>query len=116
MIPTRRTVLGAAGIAALAAPRAFAQAAPGASAGPFTLPPLPYAPDVNEPHIGAETMRLHHDKHHAAYVAALNGAVKDAALGDMPLHELLARLAEVPEPVRAMVRNNGGGHANHSMF
>ncbi len=117
MTPTRRTVLGAAGIAALAAPHAFAQAKPGATPGPFTLPPLPYAPEVNEPHINAETMLLHHDKHHAAYVAALNGAVKDhATLGDMSLHELLARLAEVPDSVRAAVRNNGGGHANHSMF
>ena len=117
MTPTRRIVLGAAGIAALAAPRAFAQATPGAAPGPFTLPPLPYAPEANEPHINAETMRLHHDKHHAAYVAALNGAVRDhATLSDMPLHDLLARLAEVPDSVRATVRNNGGGHANHSMF
>lgn len=118
MNPTRRIVLGAAGIAALATPRALAQTAPGAAApGPFTLPPLPYAPEANEPHINVETMLLHHDKHHAAYVAALNGAVKDnVGLGSRPLHELLERLAEVPESVRATVRNNGGGHANHSMF
>ena len=121
MTPTRRMVLGAAGIAALASPRAFAQTTPGtasgATPGPFTLPPLPYAPEANEPQIDAETMRLHHDKHHAAYVAALNGAVKDhAALGDMPLHDLLPRLGELPDSVRATVRNNGGGHANHSMF
>ncbi len=117
MTSTRRTVLGAAGIAALAAPGAFAQTAPNAKPGPFTLPPLPYAPEANEPHIDAETMRLHHDKHHAAYVAALNGAVKDnPALGNTPLPELLARLGDLPAPVRAAVRNNGGGHANHSMY
>ena len=117
MIATRRTVLGAAAIAVLAAPRAFAQAASGAAPGPFTLPPLPYAPDANEPHIDAETMLLHHDRHHAAYVAALNGAVKDhAALGDRPVHDLLARLPDVPDAVRVTVRNSGGGHANHSMF
>ena len=117
MTTTRRTLLGAAGIATLAAPRAFAQAASGAAPGPFTLPPLPYVPEANEPHIDAETMLLHHDKHHAAYVTALNGAVKDhAALGNMPLHDLLARLGDLPAPMRATVRNNGGGHANHSMY
>ena len=117
MTTTRRTVLGAAGIAAAAAPRAFAQAASGPAPGPFTLPPLPYAPEANEPHIDAETMLLHHDKHHAAYVAALNGAAKDnPALGNRPLYETLARLGELPEAVRATVRNNGGGHANHAML
>ncbi len=117
MTTTRRTVLGAAGLAAVAAPRAFAQAVSGAAPGPFMLPPLPYAPEANEPHIDAETMLLHHDKHHAAYVAALNGAAKDdPALGSRPLYELLARLGELPEAVRATVRNNGGGHANHTMF
>ena len=117
MTTTRRTVLGAAGIAAMAAPRAFAQAAASATPGPFTLPSLPYAPEANEPHIDTETMLLHHDKHHAAYVAALNGAAKDnPALGSRPVNELLARLSELPEAVRATVRNNGGGHANHTMF
>ena len=117
MTTTRRTVLGAAGRAAVAAPRAFAQAAPAAVPGPFTLPPLPYAPEANEPHIDAETMLLHHDKHHAAYVAALNGAAKDnAALSNRPLYETLARLDELPEDLRATVRNNGSGHANHTMF
>jgi Fe-Mn family superoxide dismutase len=84
---------------------------------PFALPPLPYAPDANEPSIDAETMRIHHDKHHAAYVANLNKALADypqvAALG---LPGMLSRLGEVPEPIRAAVRNQGGGHANHSMF
>ncbi len=117
MTLSRRTILGAVGVVALAAPRAVAQTAPSAAPGAFTLPPLPYAPDANEPHIDAETMLLHHDRHHAAYVAALNGAVKDnAVLGGRPVHDLLARLADVPDAVRATVRNNGGGHANHSMF
>jgi len=85
--------------------------------GPFTLPPLPYAPEANEPGIDTQTMQLHHDKHHAAYVANLNKALADypqvAALG---LPGMLARLSEVPEAVRTAVRNQGGGHANHSMF
>ncbi len=115
MIIARRSVLGlAAGLAAVAAaPRAFGQAAPG----PFTLPPLPYAPEANEPHVDAQTMLLHHDRHHAAYVAALNAVAKDnAALGAMPVQILLTKLPELPDSIRATVRNNGGGHANHSMF
>ena len=84
---------------------------------PFTLPPLPYAAGSNEPHVDAQTMELHHDKHHAAYVANLNAAVKDhPQVAAMPLSQMLAKLAELPEPIRAAVRNNGGGHANHSMF
>jgi Fe-Mn family superoxide dismutase len=91
-----------------------AQTAP---SGPFTLPPLPYAPDKNEPHIDAQTMTLHHDRHHAAYVANLNAAVKDyPALAAMPVQDLLAKLLEIPDTVRTAIRNNGGGHANHSMF
>lgn len=119
MNSTRRAVLGlAAGAAALAtAPRAFAQAASTTAPGPFALPPLPYAPEANEPHVDAQTMQLHHDRHHAAYVTALNNVAKDnPALGDTPLHILLTKLAELPNAVRATVRNNGGGHANHSMF
>jgi Fe-Mn family superoxide dismutase len=85
--------------------------------GPFTLPALPYAYDKNEPTIDAHTMRLHHDKHHAAYVNNLNQA---AAVGGgwvkKPLQDILANLAAVPESVRGAVRNNGGGHANHTMF
>ena len=116
MVQTRRSVFGfAAGLAAMAAaPRVFAQAVP---PGPFTLPPLPYAPEANEPHIDAQTMSLHHDRHHAAYVTALNNVAKDnAALGAMPVHTTLAKLSELPDNIRIMVRNNGGGHANHSMF
>ena len=93
-------------------------ARPGAGdAGPYTLPPLPYAPDANEPHIDALTMTIHHDRHHAAYVANLNAALKDhGQLAALPLDQLLAKLAEVPDSIRTAVRNNGGGHANHSMF
>lgn len=85
--------------------------------GPYSLPALPYAPDANEPHIDAQTMLLHHDRHHAAYVTNLNAAVRDQPqLAALPLPELLGRLGEVPEAVRTTVRNNAGGHANHSMF
>ncbi len=99
--------------ATLARRPAYAQA----PAGPFTLPPLPYAPGANERAIDAMTMEIHHGRHHAAYVANLNAAVKDhAALAQMPLEELLKRLPEVPDTVRTAIRNNGGGHANHSMF
>jgi superoxide dismutase, Fe-Mn family len=113
--PSRRSVLmtiAGAGLAA-AVPRAFAQA-PG---GPFVLEPLPYPANRNEPSIDALTMEIHHDRHHAAYVTNLNAAL--APYGDlarMPLHEMLAKLADVPEQARTAVRNNGGGHANHSMF
>jgi Fe-Mn family superoxide dismutase len=84
---------------------------------PYVLPPLSYAPDANEPAIDAETMSLHHDKHHAAYVNNLNSALKDHPdLLGRPLPDLLAHLGDVPEPIRMAVRNNAGGHANHSMF
>ncbi|MET1045697.1 MAG: superoxide dismutase [Hyphomicrobium sp.] len=86
-------------------------------AGPFKLPPLPYDYASLEPHIDAKTMELHHDKHHAAYVKNLNTALKDhSPLADLPLEKLLAKLGDVPESIRATIRNNGGGHANHSMF
>jgi len=85
--------------------------------GPFTLPPLPYPPDANEPSIDALTMTIHHDRHHAAYVANLNAALKDyPQLAALPLEQLLGRLGELPDGIRAAVRNNAGGHANHSMF
>jgi Fe-Mn family superoxide dismutase len=84
---------------------------------PFAVPPLPYAYDANEPSIDAQTMQLHHDKHHGAYVANLNVAIKDhGELQTMPLHDILARVGELPEAVRTVVRNNAGGHANHTMF
>ena len=87
------------------------------SSGPFTLPSLPYAYSKNEPAIDTQTMRLHHDKHHAAYVNALNQAAgSGGGWTAKPLHEILANLGSVPGGVRTAVRNNGGGHANHSMF
>ncbi len=83
----------------------------------YTLPDLPYAKNALEPHIGAKTMEIHHDKHHAAYVNNLNAALKDhAALQGKPIGELIGDLKSVPEAARMAVRNNGGGHANHSMF
>ncbi len=81
------------------------------------LPALPYAPDALEPHIDAQTMTIHHDKHHAAYVNNLNAALEKAPeLADKPILELMKNLDSVPEAIRAAVRNNGGGHLNHSMF
>ena len=83
----------------------------------FKLPNLPYAYNALEPYIDEETMKLHHDKHHAAYVNNLNDALKghDEFL-QMDIHELLQNLDKGPEDVRTKVRNNGGGHANHSLF
>jgi superoxide dismutase, Fe-Mn family len=112
---TRRKFLaGSAAVAAVALARgAYAQAAPG----PFQLPPLGYPFNALEPHIDARTMEIHHDRHHAAYVANLNNAVKDHSnIASMPLQDILAKLAEMPEAVRTALRNNGGGHANHTMF
>jgi Fe-Mn family superoxide dismutase len=85
---------------------------------PFTLPALPYAPEVLEPHIDKMTMEIHHGKHHNAYVTNLNKALESAPeLASKSLEELLANnCAIVPEAIRTAVRNNGGGHWNHSMF
>jgi len=83
----------------------------------YTVPPLPYDFAALEPQIDAKTMEIHHDKHHAAYVTNLNNALKDhPELQGKPIEELLAQLSSVPEATRTAVRNNGGGHANHSMF
>jgi Fe-Mn family superoxide dismutase len=113
----RRTfIAGSAAIAAAATlpGRSFAQEG---GEGPFKLPPLGYAFDALEPHIDAQTMEIHHDRHHAAYVKNLNAALKDhAELAKMKLEDMLAKLDELPEDVRTAVRNNGGGHANHTMF
>ena len=85
--------------------------------GPFTLPPLPYAFDALEPHIDALTMQIHHDKHHAAYVTNLNKAVADfTEVGKKGGEDLLRNLNAVPEKIRAAVRNQGGGHYNHTLF
>ena len=85
---------------------------------PFTLPALPYAPDALEPHIDKMTMEIHHGKHHGAYVTNLNKALESApALASKSIEELLANnCAAVPANIRTAVRNNGGGHWNHSMF
>jgi len=83
----------------------------------FTLPPLPYAADALEPHIDARTMEIHHDKHHAGYVAKLNAALEShPELQDQSVEDLLRDLDGIPEAIRTAVRNNGGGHANHSLF
>ena len=112
----RSLFTGAAGLAALSAVprRAWAQAAP---TGPHTLPALPYAPNANEAAIDAMTMELHHGRHHAAQVAGLNAALNgQAELSALPLDELLMNLSRAPEAIRTALRNNAGGHANHSMF
>lgn len=83
---------------------------------PYTLPPLPYAYDALEPHIDKLTMEIHHDKHHQAYVNNLNAAIEGTGLDSMPVDELIANLSKVPEAKRMAVRNNGGGHSNHSFF
>jgi superoxide dismutase, Fe-Mn family len=85
---------------------------------PFTLPPLPYASDALEPHIDKMTMEIHHGKHHGAYVTNVNKALESAPeLAGKTVEELLAdHCAIVPENIRTAVRNNGGGHINHSMF
>jgi Fe-Mn family superoxide dismutase len=82
-----------------------------------TLPPLPYPTNALEPHIDAQTMEIHHGKHHNAYVTNLNAALEKApGLADKPIEALLRDLHAVPEAVRTAVRNNGGGHWNHSQF
>jgi Fe-Mn family superoxide dismutase len=82
-----------------------------------SLPPLPYAPDALEPHIDAQTMQIHHGKHHQAYVTNLNAAIEKAPeLAGWSIDDLCRRINEVPETVRPAVRNNGGGHWNHSLF
>ena len=82
----------------------------------FELPPLPYDYSALEPYIDTQTMQIHHDRHHGAYVNNLNNAVKDSPVADWDLERLLAHINEVPENIRTAVRNNAGGHSNHSMF
>jgi len=107
----------------LLATTAFAQATPAppaaatTPAGPFTLPPLPYAFDALEPHLDAETMQIHHDKHHAAYVANLNKAVAGKPeLEKQTVEQLLESLDKLPADVATAVRNHGGGHYNHTLL
>lgn len=83
----------------------------------YELPPLPYPNAALEPNIDAKTMEIHHDKHHNAYVTNLNKALESAPeLGSKPIDELIADLSAVPEAIRTAVRNNGGGHSNHTFF
>ena len=112
----RTALVTAAVVAAPRLPLGTAQAAVAAS-GPFLLPPLPYAFDALEPHIDARTMEIHHDRHHAAYVANLNKAVAgQTALEGKSIQDLLRQLSSVPQEIRPAVRNNGGGHLNHTLF
>jgi Fe-Mn family superoxide dismutase len=122
---TRRDALKALGVTAATlavAPLARGQAMPAAPAasaptGPFKLPPLGYAFDALEPYVDAQTMQIHHDKHHAAYVNNLNAAVADLSdIAKMSIEQILADLSKVPEAARTKIRNNGGGHANHTLF
>jgi superoxide dismutase, Fe-Mn family len=83
---------------------------------PYELPPLPYEYNALEPTIDEQTMRIHHDKHHAAYVTNLNAALEGTEWADRPIEQVLDNLDLLPEEKRAAVRNNGGGHANHSLF
>ncbi|MDZ8117510.1 superoxide dismutase [Pontiella agarivorans] len=82
----------------------------------YELPALPYGYDALEPYIDARTMEIHHTKHHQAYITKVNAALEGTGLEDTPLCELCANLDKVPEDKRGAVRNNGGGHANHSFF
>jgi Fe-Mn family superoxide dismutase len=112
----RALLLGAAALpAVMAAPRrVFAQAAP---TGPHTLAPLPYAPNALEAAIDAQTMEIHHGRHHAAYVGNLNTLLQgQAELSALPLDQLVMNLSRAPENIRTGLRNNAGGHANHTMF
>ena len=88
-----------------------------AQAAPYTVPPLPYSFDALEPYIDAKTMEIHHDKHHGAYVTNLNKALEGHAdLAKLSVEALISKIDSVPETIRTAVRNNGGGHANHSLF
>jgi superoxide dismutase, Fe-Mn family len=82
----------------------------------YSVPPLPYAYDALEPHIDKATMEFHHDKHHQAYVDKVNAALEGTALADAPIEDVLRDLSAVPDDKRGAVKNNGGGHYNHTMF
>jgi Fe-Mn family superoxide dismutase len=83
---------------------------------PYTLPSIPYAYDALEPHIDAATMEIHHTKHHQAYINNANAALEGTEWADRPVEELVANLDQLPEDKRGPLRNNAGGHANHSLF
>ena len=117
---SRREAVGALAVAAAGAalaPRFSEAAEPAEAPAKFELPPLPYPYEALEPHLDAETMKLHHDKHHATYVTKLNEALATApSLAGRSIEALVADLASVPEAVRTAVRNHGGGHLNHTLF
>jgi Fe-Mn family superoxide dismutase len=83
---------------------------------PYEVPPLPYDYAALEPHIDEATMRVHHDKHHQAYVDKVNAALEGTEWADKPIEDVVANLTQIPEDKRTAVRNNGGGHFNHSLF
>src|SRR6188508_849470 len=114
MISRRQSLSLFAGLAAAGLTRpAFAQT----PAGPFTLPPLGYANEALEPHIDAQTMMIHHDRHHAAYVNACNEFAKQVPeLGTTPIEKTLVDAAYVPLQIQTQVKNNLGGHWNHAFF
>src|SRR3954470_11367819 len=115
-----KTIALTSGVFAVSRNSLLAQGAPAKAAEPegvFKLPPLGYDYDALEPHIDAETMKIHHDKHHAAYVSKLNQAVaKLPGKEKVSVEELLGKLNTLPEEIREEVRKQGGGHANHSLF
>lgn len=82
----------------------------------YELPSLPYAYDALEPHVDAQTMEIHHTKHHQAYITKVNDAIAGSPLESKSIEDLISDMASVPENIRGAVRNNGGGHANHSLF
>src|ERR687883_2156374 len=82
----------------------------------FEVPDLPYPYDALEPHIDEATMKLHHDKHHQAYVDKANGALEGTEWADKPIEEVVKNLSQIPDDKRTVVRNNGGGHLNHTLF
>jgi len=82
----------------------------------YEVPPLPYPEDALEPHIDAQTMQIHHDKHHQAYVDKVNAALDGTEWADKPIADVIAHLSQIPDDKRTAVRNNGGGHYNHSLF
>ena len=114
---TRREALATIALSTIGLATARLSAQTPAANGPFALPPLPYAFDALEPYIDAQTMEIHHDRHHAAYVNNLNNAVANFPdLAKKPVEELLRDLNAIPESIRTAVRNNAGGHANHTLF
>ena len=121
---TRREALTTLGVSALALITSSRDLVAGAAvdqapagSGLYSLAPLPYAFDALEPHIDSQTMQIHHDRHHQAYVNNLNAALANAGeAGKAPIDDLLKNLATLPEAARTAVRNNGGGHVNHLQF